>query len=113
MDLLFTDEQNGVAIGSYGLYLVTSDGGGTWEAGVVDEENEYHLNAMVRFPDGVRLIAGEAGYSYRSLDDGASWEPLELPYDGSMWRDHYPGLRGWPGRVATFQSAMPARAGRH
>jgi photosystem II stability/assembly factor-like uncharacterized protein len=85
MDLHFTDEQNGVAIGSYGLYLVTSDGGGTWEAGVVDEENEYHLNAMVRFPDGVRLIAGEAGYSYRSLDDGLSWQPLELPYDGSMW----------------------------
>ena len=85
MDLYFTDEQNGVAIGSYGLYLVTSDGGATWEAGVVDEENEYHLNAMVRFPDGVRLIAGEAGYSYRSLDDGVSWQPLELPYDGSMW----------------------------
>ena len=85
MDLHFTDEQNGVAIGSYGLYLVTSDGGATWEAGVVDEENEYHLNAMVRFPDGVRLIAGEAGYSYRSLDDGVSWQPLELPYDGSMW----------------------------
>lgn len=85
MDLHFTDEHNGVAIGSYGLYLVTSDGGGTWEAGVVDEENEYHLNAMVRFPDGVRLIAGEAGYSYRSLDDGVSWQPIDLPYDGSMW----------------------------
>jgi photosystem II stability/assembly factor-like uncharacterized protein len=85
MDLHFTDEHNGVAIGSYGLYLVTRDGGGTWEAGVVDEENEYHLNAMVRFPDGVRLIAGEAGYSYRSLDDGVSWQPIDLPYDGSMW----------------------------
>jgi photosystem II stability/assembly factor-like uncharacterized protein len=85
MDLYFTDEQNGVAIGSYGLYLVTSDGGQTWDDGVVDEENEYHLNAMVRLPDGTRLIAGEAGYSYRSLDDGASWEPLDLPYDGSMW----------------------------
>jgi photosystem II stability/assembly factor-like uncharacterized protein len=85
MDLYFVDEQNGVAIGSYGLYLVTGDGGRTWEDSAVDEENEYHLNAMVRFPDGVRLIAGEAGYSYRSLDDGASWEPLELPYDGSMW----------------------------
>jgi photosystem II stability/assembly factor-like uncharacterized protein len=85
MDLYFTDEQNGVAIGTYGLYLVTSDGGQTWDDRVVDEENEYHLNAMVRYPDGVRLIAGEAGYSYRSLDDGASWEPLDLPYDGSIW----------------------------
>jgi photosystem II stability/assembly factor-like uncharacterized protein len=85
MDLYFTDPENGVAIGSYGLYLVTRDGGGSWEDGVVDEENEYHLNAMVRFPDGLRLIAGEAGYSYRSFDDGETWEPLEMPYTGSMW----------------------------
>ena len=85
MDLFFTDPENGVAIGSYGLYLVTSDGGRSWEDGVVDEENEYHLNAMIRFPDGLRLIAGEAGYSYRSFDDGETWEPLDLPYGGSMW----------------------------
>jgi len=85
MDLYFTDEQSGVAIGSYGLYLVTHDGGLTWEEDVVDPDNEFHLNAMVRFADGRRMIAGEAGYSYRSFDDGASWEALNLPYPGSMW----------------------------
>lgn len=85
MDILFSDEHNGVAIGSYGLYLVTSDGGASWEDETVDPDNEFHLNAMVRYPDGLRLIAGEAGYSYRSQDDGLSWEPLDLPYQGSMW----------------------------
>lgn len=85
MDLYFTDAEHGVAIGSYGLYLETRDGGRNWEDGVVDPENEYHLNAMIRFPDGLRMIAGEAGYSYRSHDDGATWEPLDLPYTGSMW----------------------------
>lgn len=85
MDLLFTDEMNGVAIGSYGLYLVTADGGRTWEDQTLDPDNEFHLNAMVRYPDGLRLIAGEAGYSYRSIDDGETWEALDLPYDGSMW----------------------------
>lgn len=85
MDLYFTDEDNGVAIGSYGLKLETADGGKTWLDGVVDEENDYHLNSMVRFDDGRRMIAGEAGYSYRSLDDGETWEPIELPYSGSMW----------------------------
>lgn len=85
MDLFFTDPENGVAMGSYGLYLVTRDGGRNWEDAAVDEENEYHLNAMIRFPDGLRMIAGEAGYSYRSFDDGETWEPLELPYGGSMW----------------------------
>lgn len=85
MDIIFTDENNGVAIGSYGLYLRTVDGGQNWQASVVDEEIDYHLNAMVLFGNGRRIIAGEAGYSYRSFDDGETWEAIEMPYQGSMW----------------------------
>jgi photosystem II stability/assembly factor-like uncharacterized protein len=85
MDILFTDETNGLAIGSYGLILRTHDGGQSWEDDVVDPENDFHLNGMVRFDDGRRMIAGEAGYSYRSFDDGETWEAMELPYQGSMW----------------------------
>ena len=85
MDIYFTDEQNGVAMGSYGLYLTTSDGGRNWVDGIVDEENDFHLNGLIRYADGRRMIAGEAGYSYRSFDDGETWEPLDLPYPGSMW----------------------------
>ena len=85
MDLYFTDPQNGIAIGSYGLYLETGDGGLSWQARMIDEGNDYHLNAMISFPDGRRMIAGEAGFSYRSHDDGETWEPMVLPYIGSMW----------------------------
>jgi len=85
MDIYFTDENNGVAIGSYGLKLQTRDGGQTWEDATVDAENDFHLNSLVRFNDGRRLIAGEAGYSYRSYDDGETWEAIEMPYQGSMW----------------------------
>jgi photosystem II stability/assembly factor-like uncharacterized protein len=85
MDIYFTDENNGVAIGSYGLNLWTHDGGQTWEDATVDAENDFHLNSLVRFSDGRRLIAGEAGYSYRSYDDGETWEAIEMPYQGSMW----------------------------
>jgi photosystem II stability/assembly factor-like uncharacterized protein len=86
MDIYFTDKDHGVAIGSYALVLATDDGGQTWaDAAMVDEESDYHLNAMVRFSDGRRMIAGEAGYSYRSFDDGASWEMMNMPYMGSMW----------------------------
>ncbi len=85
MDIVFTDENNGVAIGSYGLYLKTSDGGQNWVQAIVDEDIDYHLNAMVLFSDGRRIIAGEAGYSYRSFDDGINWEAIEMPYQGSMW----------------------------
>ena len=85
MDIHFTDEYNGVAIGSYSLILRTRDGGQTWEDATVDPENDFHLNALVRFSDGRRLIAGEAGYSYRSHDDGETWEAIDMPYQGSMW----------------------------
>jgi len=85
MDILFTDENNGVAIGSYGLYLHTSDGGQNWEEATVDTEIDYHLNKLLHFGNGKWMIAGEAGYSYRSHDDGETWEPVEVPYQGSMW----------------------------
>ena len=86
MDLQFLDERRGFAIGAYGLMLVTEDGGENWEESAVAEEDDAHLNSMVRLPDGTLLIAGEAGHSYRSLDEGGTWEPLSLPYQGSMFR---------------------------
>ena len=85
MDIYFSDEDNGVAIGSYGLYLRTSDGGHSWEDATVDPEIDYHLNKLLDLGDGRWLIAGEAGFSYRSYDHGETWESLELPYQGSMW----------------------------
>jgi photosystem II stability/assembly factor-like uncharacterized protein len=85
MDILFTDNNNGVAIGSYGLFLQTIDGGQNWEETMIDEENDYHLNGLVRFDDGHRYIAGEAGYSYLSNDDGVTWQAMGMPYQGSMW----------------------------
>lgn len=85
MDLHFTDPLNGVAIGSYGLYMITSDGGKSWEEAKVDEEIDYHLNSLVDMGDGRWLIAGEAGYSYRSYDGGQTWELMDMPYQGSMW----------------------------
>jgi photosystem II stability/assembly factor-like uncharacterized protein len=85
MDIVFTDENTGVAIGSYGLYLQTSDGGQNWLEAMVDEENDYHLNSLVRLSNHRRLIAGEAGYSYRSMDDGETWQAMDMPYQGSMW----------------------------
>lgn len=85
MDIHFIDEDNGIAIGSYGLYLTTADSGQTWDEQVVDEESDYHLNNLVDMGEGQWLIAGEAGLSYRSYDHGESWELMNLPYQGSMW----------------------------
>lgn len=85
MDIYFSDENNGVAIGSYGLYLKTTNGGHTWQEATVDPEIDYHLNSLLVLGGGKWLIAGEAGYSYRSYDSGETWEALDVPYQGSMW----------------------------
>jgi photosystem II stability/assembly factor-like uncharacterized protein len=85
MDIYFTDENNGIAVGSYGLYLYTDDGGKTWEDASVDEESDYHLNNLLYFGDDRWMIAGEAGLSYRSVDDAQTWELMDMPYQGSMW----------------------------
>lgn len=84
MDIQFLDEERGIAAGAYGLFLVTYDGGQTWEDGYVSDE-EWHLNAITPLGDGRLFMAGEAGYSYISTDEGETWELLELPYQGSMW----------------------------
>ncbi len=84
MDIHFFDDEHGLAIGAYGLALVTRDGGRQWEDTLINEE-EWHNNAVLSIDDGPLLVAGEAGFSYRSEDRGASWETLEMPYPGSMF----------------------------
>lgn len=84
MDILFLDAGHGFAIGAYGLMLETLDGGETWDDVAVSDE-EWHLNAMLEVDAERLMITGEAGFSYRSFDQGESWEVIEMPYPGSMF----------------------------
>ena len=84
MDLHFFDAQRGMAIGAYGLGLFSTDGGENWQERVINEE-EWHNNAILVPSESDILIAGEAGFSYRSRDHGQSWETIEMPYPGSMF----------------------------
>ncbi|MCB1552529.1 MAG: hypothetical protein KDJ14_01880 [Xanthomonadales bacterium] len=115
LDVAFFDEQNGFAIGAFSLMLHSVDGGETWEKVDVNpqaevdepaddepaaegdgwtfdesdlelqEEDDPHLNAIVRTPSGLMMVVGERGSAYRSRDRGATWERLQLPYAGSMF----------------------------
>lgn len=86
MDVLFLDRERGYAVGAYDLFLETTDGGGTWtDRGGVDALDDWHLNDILRTENGTFFIAAEQGLVYRSTDDAASWETLELPYQGSMF----------------------------
>lgn len=84
LDVWFRDAEHGIAIGAYGAYLVTADGGTRWEERPIGE-HDYHLNAIVEGPDGTLYIAAEAGHFYRSDDRGDSWTALPTPYEGSFF----------------------------
>ncbi|MCB1865457.1 MAG: hypothetical protein KDG50_08490 [Chromatiales bacterium] len=73
------------AIGAYGLYLRSMDSGQTWAQHAVNPDEDFHLNAIVRLPNGGLLIAAEAGTAYRSDDAGETWRNLETPYEGSYF----------------------------
>lgn len=110
LDTLFVSPTEGYAVGAYSLLLKTEDAGKTWTAlsvgghtaaavdmaasdsGTFDAsalelgaESDPHLNAIARTDSGTLLVVGERGAGFRSVDGGAHWNKLRLPYAGSMF----------------------------
>ena len=88
------------AIGAYGLYLDSSDGGSTWVAKEFQPVNpdgselqgdaeafagDMHLNHIAVSAKGRWYLAAEAGMLYRSDDKGQKWQQLPSPYEGSFF----------------------------
>ncbi|MBN7820565.1 YCF48-related protein [Bowmanella yangjiangensis] len=110
MDVLFLDEQHGMAIGAYGLFLRTEDGGASWlrepHIELLDEEDiQYlqelkeedealyeqelgsilpHFNRLARV-NNILYLAGEAGLLAVSEDFGKSWQRMDVDYYGSFF----------------------------
>lgn len=110
LDILFLNEQEGIAVGAYGLFVRTIDGGQTWtqeqhatllnpldieyleeiraedEAFYLDELNSIlpHINRVVKANDEL-YAAGETGLLAISTDFGRSWQRFELDYFGSFF----------------------------
>lgn len=109
-DIVFNDTLNGVAIGSYGLFFRTNDGGKTWISEFHDEfllmddieylnelreedEDAYldeiggilpHFN-RIKAIDKALYLVGEIGLIAKSDDFGVSWEPIDEIYHGSFF----------------------------
>ncbi|MDX2480716.1 MAG: YCF48-related protein [Desulfuromusa sp.] len=83
LDIFFLDNQHGYAIGAYGQFLESFDGGSSWEGRWISED-DFHLNQIIAVEDQL-FIAAEAGYSYRSDDEGQNWTLLEPGYHGSFF----------------------------
>jgi photosystem II stability/assembly factor-like uncharacterized protein len=87
LDVWFKDASSGFAVGAYGTLLETTDGGKHWEdvSDRLDNEDQFHLNAIAAVKDAGLFIVGESGSMFRSADDGQTWEKLEGPYEGSLF----------------------------
>lgn len=98
--LFFTSPTHGFAVGAFAFMLETHDGGETWEQRDVIEggDYDYHLNEIFTSADGTIFIPAEFGNVLRSTDDGATFEVLKTPYEGSFWN----GLGLADGSVIVF-----------
>jgi len=72
LDVWFQDVNSGFAVGAYGALMATTDGGKHWEdvSDRLDNEDQYHLNAIAAIKDAGLFIVGEQGSMFRSADWG-------------------------------------------
>lgn len=89
LDVSCQSADRAFAVGGYGYFLETSDGGHTWEKRMdrVDNPDGWHLyavSAVDGMPD-ILFVAGEQGILFRSQDKGITWEPIDSPYHGSFF----------------------------
>ena len=91
MDVWFQDASRGWAVGAFGTLVTTGDGGQHWvnHEELLDNPDEFHLNAITGDGKGRIFVAGEGGAMFRSLDAGRSWESLEPFYEGSWFGTVY------------------------
>lgn len=86
LDVWFSDEREGFAVGAFGMAFQSVDGGVTWEPILDRLPNFKGLHYYGIAPVGKDLfLAGEAGGLFRSEDMGKSWEPLDAPYEGTFF----------------------------
>jgi len=87
LDIWFGDEKNGLAVGAYGLLLLTSDGGQSWKLhpDYLQNADKYHFYSIAALDANTLIVAGEQGVLWRSRDRGAHWEALKSPYQGSLF----------------------------
>ena len=84
LDVMWLGPGRALAVGAYGACYESTDGGRTWAARKVIEDDK-HLNALVNAGEGHLVILGEAGTIVVSPDAGRSWALVPSPYKGSLF----------------------------
>lgn len=85
-DIEVLDAQRAAVVGAYGLAFATRDGGAHWIPLPVSAANPRNLHLYgIRVIDDRWFVVGEQGLVLRSVDGGASFAALALPYKGSFF----------------------------
>ena len=111
LDVNFFDDQHGIAVGAYGLFYRTKDGGKNWKEEfhlelLLPEDQQYleelkdvdpegyeiekgsllpHFNRVLQLSDNRLMLVGELGTVAVSNDLGKTFSAIPFPYDGSMF----------------------------
>lgn len=87
LDIWFYNAHQGYAIGAYGLFFYTTDGGENWHNGSsrVPNPNRFHLNSIAMVGSNALMMVGEQGLIVRSDDLGKTWFEQDAPYGGSFF----------------------------
>lgn len=84
--LHFSDADQGLAVGAYGLTFTTRDGGAHWEPALdlIVNPDERHVYAIHARPEGVYL-AGEQGQVWRRATGESRFTPLKTPFQTTVF----------------------------
>ncbi|MDX1805105.1 MAG: YCF48-related protein [Alcanivorax sp.] len=88
LDVHCESRDRAVAVGGYGYFVETTDGGASWNKDLkrLDNRDGWHLYAYAGMADNsVRYIVGEKGVIFLSLDKGLTWKALQSPYKGTLF----------------------------
>ena len=87
LDIWFRDNQNGIAVGAYGLLIMTNDGGKHWQLHeqYLSNIDKFHFYSIAQSSNGDLFLAGESGTLWHSDNQGQSWQTLTAPYEGSLF----------------------------
>lgn len=110
LDVLFFDNNHGIAVGAYGLFLRTQDGGESWlselHAELLNPDDKEYMDELkqedeafyqqellsilpninrVSADGDILYMAGESGLLATSIDSGVSWQRMDIDYSGSFF----------------------------
>lgn len=87
LDIYVESTERAIAIGAYGMFFETLDGGSTWTdiSSSLPNPDRLHLNSIVVTGEKSLAVIGEMGFIATSQDSGQSWTSELAPYDGSLF----------------------------